>query len=866
MNAAQLSRHIDLPDLASRLGMRRPGGRGNYHVPWREDNTPSLSIFGRNGNQKWKDLGTGDHGDAIDLVRKVKGIDTPEAMRYLHQEYGIPFDTPKATSSHTPANESQPQRIWRMANSHPAIAKASEYLTQSRRLPEGAVKRWQGRSFGFSDWVPKDGDAAAYGPAIVFPVVDSHGNVVAVNQRYLAEDHEPRMRTVGEMAGGTFVPSQETLKATAIWLTESPIDALTLTACGCPAVAFLSASAAEKFPFSWLNDRQRLMVLADADKPGEKAGEILYHRALSAGITAQAVDWTPTHKDPNDALKAGVSLEGLRELAGRVNTSPFPFERPWLPAPEFKRLQAYVSELDSTEMWRRQDGDDGERTLEAVAGFRAYRADPITVHDSATAMGGAAAGYAARKRMVIYRRAETPALQRAVIDDTALSNPKEWMKLGQVHNFRHLAHLLQALVRDQRYKHETVGVYGLVQVGEKIQLIDSSNGFLSEAESIYHRLRFPSAPPESARVILEKINGLLKDGLGVVWFSWFVGSMLKVFLGFWPHLAVSGHSGSGKTLIAKRVMCALTGCLSKEPTELQTSYRRMKAVSNHLFPVVFDEISRAAPRDLEAFVDLLNSGYRSDLRGHGQTGSFLVAGPVCLVGQDNPVDDAAINTKIVQFAIDGAKIEGGLFTPDGPFPVREWAEWLRQRWDRSRAETRLHAIKRDLSGHLKAAINDSNTGRFLENYSALQFAMEELCEFAGYGNEEIFQTLPKLMNIHLRESESLRQESVSIMDRMAREVMLIREQDLPPFKIHGNILVIPPKVILDFLSSRNHHFAIKSSRRLVDHLRQDGFLIKSNASHRIKDQKYKAVELDLRKLEEAGINWPVPDKTDGRAE
>ncbi|MBF0627844.1 MAG: toprim domain-containing protein [Magnetococcales bacterium] len=860
MNAAQLAQAIDLHTLASQLGLRRHGADGNYFVPWRGDQNPSLSIFKANDRQRWKDQGTDDHGDAVDLVRKVKGMDIPEAMRFLHQNYGIPFDSAAPVLSPSmPAKLLREQHLWQRAKTHPAIASAADYLIQTRRLPEEAVRRWQGKTFGFSDYTPKDGDPTAHGPAIVFPVTDTNGVVIALNLRYLADGHEPRMRTIGEAAGGMFLPRPEVRRAAVIWLVESPIDALTLDAAGCPAAAFLSASWADHFSFSWLTDRQRLMVLGDKDEAGKKAAGILYHRALSAVKTAQIVDWQSPHKDPNDALQAGMRLEEVRELAQQADTSLFPAGAPWMPETEYKRLSMFVCGLDCVDAVRAHHGDgEQETTLEPVTGFRIFRIDPITVHAPETAFGGAAGNYAGHKRLVTYRRADSPLLHRRVIDATDLGKPTVWMECGQLHNSRHLSRMLQTLSRDQRQQHETVGVYGLVMVNGVIQLMDSSNGYLTEKECIYHNYRFPSAPVETAKPILEKLNGLLKGGLGVIWFGWFVGSMLKVYLGFWPHLAVSGHAGSGKTLIAKRVLCALTGCLSQEPTTLQTPYRRVKVVSNHLLPVVFDEISRASQSNLNDFVDLLNSCYRHDFRPHGQEGGFRVAAPVCLVGQDNPIEDAAINSKLIQFDIDGEKIDGGLFTPEGQFPMQEWAAWL-QRWDRPKAELRLRQIRDSLSIHLQSAPNDSNTGRFLENYAALQFALEELCAFSGYDDDKIFQTLPKLMNLHSRESEVIRKESVGILDRLARDVTLARKDDRPPFKVENGQLIISPKVMLDFLSKNNRIFPVKSSRRLVTHLKHDGFLMESNSSRRIDGQKTKAVVLDLKRMEEAGIDWPMID-------
>ena len=863
MNAAQLAQNIDLPDLANRLGMQRPGDKGNYCAPWRDDGKPSLSIYRRNGRQAWKDHGTGEGGDAIDLVRQVKGLDASEAMRFLHQEYGFPFDpSNQAQPSGSTANESQPQYLWRQARSHPALARATEYLTQTRRLPQEAVTRWQGKAFGFTDWTPKDGDPAGFGPAIVFPVTDQAGTVQAINQRYLADGHIPKMRVMGEAREGFFCPDPAILRQPVIWLTESPIDALTLTAAGCPAVAFLSASQAESFPLSWLNaERQRLMILADADPAGGKAGGILYHRALLARITAQMVDWSG-HKDPNDALQAGTDLKEIKTMASNAITAPFPAGSPFLPKLEYGRMLGYACGLDTVDAVKSRQAD-GEETMDPVAGFRPYRIDSIKIHDSTTALGYGDGGRPVKRLLISYRRPEDAELQQKVVDIADFGKPAIMQQLGHVHDPRKLAYLLQTLSRDQRQTLESVGVVGLVQVGQQVKIIDASNSYLSAEECVYSQLRIPSAPPETARPILEGMAGMLKDDLALIWLGWHLGALMKVFLGFWPHLSVSGHAGSGKTFIAGAIQ-TLTRCELREPTVLDTGYRRMKAVGNHIYPVIFDEISRAGKDPLDKFVDLLNTAYRDGLRPHGPKETFLIAAPVCMAGQDNPITDAAINSKLIAFEIDGMKIESGKFEPEASFPVREWGEWLAARWDKKKAAQRLRVYRDGLAAKLDSKPGDTNISRFVENYAALQFALEELLDFAGYGEDEarnhrVFTVLPDLMNRHLRDSEVMRRESVAILDRLAREIMLTRDQDLPPFQVESNRLFIPSKMILDFLGKRGFNFAVTSTQRLHSHLKHDGFLLNQDYRKRIKGQLFHCVVLDLTKMAEAGIDWPRDD-------
>ncbi|MBF0588702.1 MAG: toprim domain-containing protein [Magnetococcales bacterium] len=816
----------------------------------------------------------------------------------MHGMYGIPTD-PESGNQGPKRPLPKQEYFWRNKDrKHKDIQKAADYLIKVRKLPAEQVNKWKGKAFGYTDWVPPNDsvEAAKCGPAVVFPVQDEFGALIGRNQRFLmADKDESKMTNRGRVSGGMYLPTPSVKRAPVIWLVESPIDALTLAAAGCPAVAFLSASFVKSFPLSWLKPTQRLMILADSDKSGRKAAATLYHRAITDGITAQIVDWFDNFKDPNDAMqnmkppkkeegdkedgekeekkkdkrteeekreeKKLACLEVIGKQARKVNTDLFPVgDAPYIDDfIEFGWMSACVCRLDTTSMrYEREDGGEGSKS---VAGFRVYRLDPIVVHDLSTAIGGQAGGSFSRKTLVTYRRANSDRLQREIIEDDEDGNPATWRKLGgRLHNFDLLNKLLQPLGRDRRSKRETVGVFGLVRVGDALQAVDARSGFLTEEECIYSRLQIPSAPPETARPILEKVDGLLKDHLGIIQLGWNLGALMKVFFGFWPHLVIDGHSGSGKTIVANQVMRRLIGYECKEPSELNTEFRQMKILGNHVYPVVFDEISRAKEASIQTFINLLNTSYGGDqTRRHGATRKYLLAAPACLVGQDNPTEsDAAINTKTIQFQMDGKKVQGGLFDPDAPFPVLEWCEWLKKRgWTRAKAAERLQAHREVLEQRLMRRKGDTNLDRLVSNYAALQVAIEELFVFSGYRNDGVWKTVVHLMNEHVKWTRATRHESVAVIRQFAREISLLHKHDAhPPYRVDGDRLVIPPQLTMDFLHKCGHSFPIRTNRALVKHLDTDGYCVERNVAKSINGRQFKCVVLDLKKLEADGVDWP----------
>jgi hypothetical protein len=858
MLVERIKADIDLHELAARLGIQR-GKTGNYHAPWRDDKKPSVSIYPKNGRAAhWKDHGSGKGGSAIDLVMETLGIGFTEALDEISKMYGFERDRPKPNRQKEP--DSRERYLWRIAKDHKGLEKASDYLSEERKIPKTDIDQLKGTAYGYSDYTPKE-NAEQHGPAVVFPVQNIDGEIIALNLRYLAPDHEPKSRIIGSSHKGFFTPSwHKTRGARSVWLVESAIDALTLQAAGCPAIAYLSSSHVHGLPLDWVDETQNLILWPDCDAAGQLAASTLYHRALSRGITVQVVDLEKfEYKDPNDALRGGTTIEDLHQQARRFDTRLFPTTAPWLPESEYGAMRAYQCHRDHTEMTilEERDGDKRER-LVPVAGFRVYRIDPITVYDPVTAVGGVGSGHTVNKSLVVSRRADSPFMQRTVLGAEEMGKPDTWRAFGWVHAPAPLCRMLQTLSRDQSHKQETVNVIGLVRVGKALQINDAANTYLRDEDCVYHRLRIPDGPRREAARTLEKLSSMLTGEKALLTFVWAIGSMMKVFSGFWPHLVVSANSGSGKTTLIE-AMHKLLGVLSIEPSELSTPYRRMRVVGNHVYPVFCDEFSRASPKDVGAFIDTLNVSYKHALRHHGREGMFLLAAPVALIGQDAPTHDAAILTKLIQFDLDHSK--GQLAHFEEAFPVREFATWLSERLSRITTRERIQATRSRLVEQLRGQLNEqeANLNRFLDNYAAVLIAFEELCAFSSYANAGFEPAVVEHIQRQLSETAMTRRESLAILDRLTRE-MAVEPAKAPLHRIEGDAVIIPPNLILDFLAARGYTFPVTSTRRLIAHLNMDGFLVERSLSRTIQGQHFsKCVKLNLRKMLDAGIDWPIDD-------
>jgi hypothetical protein len=150
-------------------------------------------------------------------------------------------------------------------------------------------------------------------PAVVFPLRDRAGAVVAADGRYVDGRDQPKARTGGEKRLGVFA-TPGALAAEPVAVVEAPIDALSLAAAGMPAVALGGTSAPD-----WLARAvafRRVALGLDADEAGDRAGPALAAQLGSLGAVVER--WRPVGaKDWNDALRA----HGARALAAALGTS-----------------------------------------------------------------------------------------------------------------------------------------------------------------------------------------------------------------------------------------------------------------------------------------------------------------------------------------------------------------------------------------------------------------------------------------------------------------------------------------------------------------------------------------------------------------
>jgi 5S rRNA maturation endonuclease (ribonuclease M5) len=126
---AELKATVSLSDTAAKLGIANfPSGTGKMCSPIRAgDENPSFNIYEGKDGLRWKDFGTGDGGDQVTLIEKVRGVSQGEAIKILREFAGDTSETrstrPKAAPGAKPKNtRGIPVKIYSYLNADGSLA------------------------------------------------------------------------------------------------------------------------------------------------------------------------------------------------------------------------------------------------------------------------------------------------------------------------------------------------------------------------------------------------------------------------------------------------------------------------------------------------------------------------------------------------------------------------------------------------------------------------------------------------------------------------------------------------------------------------------------------------------------------------
>lgn len=863
-----LADKIDLHELAERLGLERPGGRGGlYRSPSHTDSSPSLSIYDKSGRQRWQDHSRDHGGDAIDLVSYTLGLSTPDAIEWLRSSYGIP--APKRDAPREPQTlaEGIASRCAAQAAEQPQAI--TDYL-RGRGITESviaqAIKR---RTLGYSTWTSntkQPGQPGYGGPGVAFMVRRLAGDrgVAGVDTRYFdpALNGGVKSRRLPGDSSADPWHAGDGLKGHTIVLVESAINALSVLSCELPgwsALAVRSIHHAPKYDWRLLRGKKVLLCF-DNDQPDEhnkRAGPAaawgLYGQLCTLGVAVFLVDqgdWE--HNDINDILQHD-GADTLRQCLRRLEPWAIPGvrgddkapgkPRVFLPAHDYRVYWRYRCKEDHVSYVAKFEGgpdeDDRNEEFEDLCGFRVAQISRIRVASPESILSEKTVQVDAELFAVVTQDPyHGNHLQRHIAKFNQLQRPDWWGRCGPIFKPPQFLRLVSILGRSAELSTtQAVNFVGLCWRDGALTVSEAADCFFADPEKqcAYHDLIFSRNPTCDARQVLIACRDTFSHDAVLRLVIWALGAHLKAVLGFWPHMSLQARKGSGKTTMLDAVT-PLLGIKTFSSAMLESGFRRMTAVNGTSQPVAWEEISTARDRDRAAAVSLLQQCYT---KGHTLYGSerlsMLHSAPVLLTGEEVHVE--SLIGKMVRVSL---REQGELISPSVPaFPMRAWLDWLALQPVDSLRQRYADAVSW-AQGQCLAAPTDPGARRMVMNYAAVALAWRLLSEFAGL-EERGWQVLPELMremNLHISETEARREPWCWIIEIILAEIAAGRYPY--PFTIEEPVLdefalVIRPSHIM-------HH--IRSSPGLRDVW--DGLPIKSAQS--LKSQLHDAGVVYLRQV------------------
>ena len=908
----QLKNDVDCHDLADRLGWKRPGEKGNYSAPNRDDNNPSVSITP--DGKSFKDFAGGAKGSCIDMILYHYQIDdVGEAVKILHELYGWQLDNPEQDETNR-RERSIPEFIAQKCRGNDD--RAIEYLG-SRGIDEDTVRHAIKKgTVGFNTYTnPKHAAGKMFhgGPGVAFITKSLNpGMVVGVDVRYLEPALNGGLKTMSH--GDKNIPwttDIDRLKHshTVYWF-ESPINALSFDSCrfgkGYAAVATKGTEQAKTVDLHFMLGKYAVICMDndetndDGKCPGPEASWILYERLTALGVAVQLVDqmrWKDHNEafnDANDILMLSDSQElktrlkqmeewvipGMygKRFDGRNN-------RVFLPDHDYSAYWRFRAKADFTryitEMKQREDGsdgDDGTPQFIDLCGFRVAALCRVSIASATSVMSGEED---AQPTVLFAASVQTPRhgarLVKHVFEDDRLHNLGNWTKFGPVYEPKQFSRMINILERgaDLGARH-AVNFVGLCWKGGEVVVNEGPDCYFTEParQCPYHNLTFPSGRPADAATVIHAYQSTFTDNAAMILLASALGGHLKAILGFWPHTIVQADKGAGKTTLLKRMERTIGYTLFANQS-IQTEFRMLTSISHTSHPVGWEELSACRQQAIDAAVSMLQQSYQTTTTRRGaDVTEYLISAPVILAGEDVPV--RSLLGKVVRAQLLAAK-QGPQLPEDLPrFPVREWLEFLASKDPadiRELYRTTSEAVQRNC----RSSNADSGANRMRANYSAVMTAWRLLCAFAGIDvrTGDFTGDLMIELNNHIADSVNDRDPWIWILETIFDEISSKR-------------YAFPHKFVRDHQAGEEVLFLVIRHTHIMSHLKtsmhlRDGYnalpvksagvllkqLKKADVVHRDRydatiDNRREShlIALDLGKLAGFGLHVSTPETSE----
>ena len=347
--------------ISGYIPLKRAGSNLKGLCPFHNEKTPSFVVYP--AENSFFCFGCGVGGNAITFVRQMERLDYPDAVEFLAKRAGITVVRDNDREQYRPKNSISKERLRQM---NVDVAKyfhamlfadnkdsreALSYFTEKRRLSVATIRHfglgYAPNSFdstikyllskGYTREEMAEGFLAmksekggyydAFRNRVMFPIIDTAGNVIAFGGRVL-DDSKPKYRNstdtpVFKKSYNLFALNFARMSCSEeIILCEGYMDVIALHAAGFTnAVATLGTAITSEQARLMKRYTKKVVICYDADEAGQKATQKAIRLLEEVGLPVSVIK-IPGSKDPDEYIKTFGS-DKFREV---INGSKTRFE------------------------------------------------------------------------------------------------------------------------------------------------------------------------------------------------------------------------------------------------------------------------------------------------------------------------------------------------------------------------------------------------------------------------------------------------------------------------------------------------------------------------------------------------------------
>ncbi|MBO5845663.1 MAG: DNA primase, partial [Clostridia bacterium] len=325
--------------IGSYVTLKRAGSNFNGLCPFHSEKTPSFTVFP--ATKSFYCFGCGAGGDVITFTMKMENLDYADALGVLAQRAGItlPEDESAAAERGVPRKRIYEMnlaaaRFFRECLFDERYGKeALKYLTEDRRLDMATIKRfgigfspnnaWMLTNYmhsqGFTDEELVVGFLCGksrntgktydyYRNRVIFPIIDTTGNVVAFGGRvmddskpkYLNTSDTPAFKKSRHLFALNFAKNHALEQ---MILCEGYMDVIALHAAGFEnAVATLGTAITAEQARIFAKYTKKVIITYDSDNAGQTAADKAMRLLSEAGVDVRVLKLSGA-KDPDEYIK-----------------------------------------------------------------------------------------------------------------------------------------------------------------------------------------------------------------------------------------------------------------------------------------------------------------------------------------------------------------------------------------------------------------------------------------------------------------------------------------------------------------------------------------------------------------------------------